>query len=458
MQLVNAQKLIEMGHEAFKAGDLDKAERLYNEVFNKSFHSPEMCYMLGTLYMQKGFHALGAQLLSYCCEKKPDIVEAWNNLGICLTREFHIEEAQKCYDRAEKLRPDVADIPANRASPYINNGTPMIALEHAERALKIDPDHSMGQWHKALALLEMGRFKEGWPLHESRLIQGTTHGITIREYGKPKWDGKKVRRLVVHGEQGLGDEIMFASALPFIRDKAEKIVVECSPRLEDLFRRSFPDFDIVGTNKHRGEDLPYAIDAWTALGSLPFHLKWNRPKDFNREPYILPDPEKVAALRYGSVRPRVGVAWQGGMGRTRVDLRSLRLEMLRGVIERHDDVDWVSLQYTQNAEEEIKRSGLPIEYRPEAQAENMDDAAALVASCDIIFTVCQTAVHLAGSMGIKTHCLTPSRPSWRYGIKGGMTWYSCVDLHRQKGDDWGGALEQAEKALDADLRRISRTE
>ena len=41
-----------------------------------------------------------------------------------------------------------------------------------EKALAKAPDHVKAQWHKAMALLEMGRWDDAWEIHESRLTGG----------------------------------------------------------------------------------------------------------------------------------------------------------------------------------------------------------------------------------------------------------------------------------------------
>ena len=433
------------------------AEDMYNQILNKVVGDAVVSYFLGTLYMERGWNGLAIQLLSTAVQNAPDWGEAWNNLGICFIREHRPVEADEFFANAEKYLPETSDIPANRSSIYINNGTPQTALGHAERCLKIDPENKLGKWHKALALLEMGKFKEAWPLHENRLNNSVGVQIAPRDYGKPRWDGKK-KKVVIHGEQGLGDEIMFASCIPEARSRAEKMVLECAPRLEGLFRRSFPTVDVVGTHKLDGSDLPFDIDAWCPLGSLPLLLKRNHPRDFPQAPYLQAHAEAAAELRgRGDGRPRVGFAWQGGVDRTRIDLRSVSLDALKPILSM--DADFVPLQYTPHAKDELaafnERSGLNIQYYPEAAAQDMDAPAALVASCDLVISVCQTAVHLAGGLGVPCWTITPSRASWRYMTKGKkMPWYGGNEMFRQVGDDWDKPLKEIEDRLGTHLQRI----
>ena len=57
--------------------------------------------------------------------------------------------------------------------------------------------------------------------------------------------------LVVLAEQGLGDEIMFASCLPDALARVGHLIVECEPRLAALYRRSFPQATVLPTRREQ---------------------------------------------------------------------------------------------------------------------------------------------------------------------------------------------------------------
>jgi tetratricopeptide (TPR) repeat protein len=60
---------------------------------------------------------------------------------------------------------------------YINDGDPEEALKWAEEALGADPI-PQAKNHKALALLELGRFEEGWAVYDGRLeLPSSTSGV-----------------------------------------------------------------------------------------------------------------------------------------------------------------------------------------------------------------------------------------------------------------------------------------
>ena len=474
MQRVDVQNLLDRAKQLHQDGDLDATETLYSAILSKNIVSsgvPWMLSLLGTLHMERGNNGLAVVLLREATRGLPTFGEAFNNLGIALAREYVDREADAAYATAMERLPTVADIACNRAGLHINEGRPAKATEFAGRALAIDSDHGLARWHMALGRLESGMLnRRTWDFREARLISGITRTEVRNYHGTtptPWWQGESDKTVVVHGEQGLGDEIMFASCLPHAiqRVGAERLIFECAPRLQTLFARSFPG-RIVGTNAVDGSALPtdFRPDCKIAVGSLP---RLFRPKrsSFPGTPYLKADPVKVAAARarLPEGRLRIGVSWQGGHHKTRVDLRSLGepdppLPILRC------DADFVSLQYTVNADQQVRdveaNHGVRIHHWPDLlRAQDYDETAALVASCDVVISVYQSVIHLAGALGTPCWVLVPSRPAWRYGIEGNrMPWYGAtVRLFRQGGDDWASLIERVAGNL-ADHIRISRAE
>jgi hypothetical protein len=265
------------------------------------------------------------------------------------------------------------------------------------------------------------------------------------------WRGEPLegKSLLVWGEQGLGDEIMFASCLPDLLAIGARCTLDCSRRLRPLFRRSFPDIAVP-------DDQTAAIDFTLALGSLPSLFR-RRREDFPRHAgYLRADPAREAFWRreLASLGPgrKIGVSWRGGLMRTGRALRSLEADQLLPLL-RIDGVHWVNLQHGENAAE-LTRLGNTYGVRVASWEESLidlDETAALVAGLDLVITVCSTMVHLAGALGRPAWVLTPSGPAWRYRLQGAeMPWYPSVVLYRQSQlGDWVEPLHR----MAADLRR-----
>ena len=470
LKFVNVGDLFNEAQEHHKSGNTDLALQMYHAILSKAVGDPMVLYQIGTIHMQKNNPGIAVELLGKVVERKPDFGQAWNHLGICLKKVDHTKSADFAFEQAEKFLPNKPDVPNNRAGMYVNNGTPDKVLEHVERALSLDPNHVGARWHKALAFLEKQDWEHAWEWHEARLDPDSGCDVANRNYmvgaDTPWWDGKAKGLVALHGEQGLGDEIMFASCIPDAIKTGAKFVIECNPRLHGLFQRSFPQCEVHGTHKTDGEEWKNGrtVDYKCALGTLPKFFR-RKESDFPGTSYLKVDSQKANAywqqLYAIGDRPKIGITWQGGVQRTRMDLRSIYLPKLAPILSL--DADFISLQYHQSAREDIEtlynETGLEVQHWEEAATgQDMDDQAALISQLDLVVSVCQTVVHVSGGVGIPTLVMTPNKPSWRYGFIGNMPWYESVDLVRQASVEWEPTILEVKDKVCSFLKTIdSRT-
>jgi hypothetical protein len=222
---------------------------------------------------------------------------------------------------------------------------------------------------------------------------------------------------------------------------------------------------VHGTHETDGRDWRggQKVDYKCALGSLPKILGLNTAQDFSGIPFLRADPELTSfyAKRLQSLgdKPKIGIAWQGGVQKTAVHLRSIPLAEWLPVL--GQDATFVSLQYTDSAVQELlafsAATGISIHHWVEAaKGEGMEEQAALISELDLVITVCQTAYHVAGGLGIPCWVLTPKKCSWREGITGNMPWYESVDLIRQNDDPWAHVLNRTADLLKQVLRATDR--
>lgn len=417
------------------AGEFDKAQDLYEALLGAQPDDPIVLYLLGTLNSQRGRFGTAINLLLRSSQLQgAELPEVWHNLGVAYRNEGHTEDARNAYRKALDLDPNRQDTLAMMAGSYVNTGSPEAAIEWADKALAIH-DSAHARNHKSLACLEANRWAEAWPLYESR-FELDSFSAMKRPYEVPRWDGSRVRKLAIHGEQGLGDEILFMSCFDDAADLADEIVVECAGRLLPLFERSFQVLcyathdELISANSD--------IDAYIPMGSLPGLFRLD-DEDFPRVPFLNADAALADEYSKRFPRPVVGIAWHGGTKGTHQELRNAPLDLWRGLIQANQDITWVSLQY--GADGPMQASELRILHDQEA-IDNVDRQAALIASCDLVISVCQTAIHIAGGLGVPCWCLTPDHAAWRYGTGGPMLWYpESLELIRQDGKGWDGVFE-----------------
>ena len=390
-------------------------------------------------------------------ELTPDHADAHCNLGYALYKHLErLDEAEAHLRRALDLDPGKIETGTNLAMVLDHRGETDAALELYDQILAVKPDDGEVRLNRALILLARGDYARGWPEYEAR------HAVQpCREFRLPEWDGGSLagRVILVHAEQGLGDEIMFASCLGEVIGQARHCVIECHRKLEKLFRRSFPAATVYGalqTDPQRNWlDHDPRIDCKAGIGSLPLRLRASRG-DFPRHTgYLRADPvrseywrERLRGLGSG---PKIGISWRGGARKTRRHVRSIPPEDW-GPLLALPGMHFVSLQYGETRSDidaMQAASRCVVHHWPEA-IDDYDETAALVSALDLVMSVQTAIIHLGGALGRPVWVLVSSRPEWRYQEEGdSLPWYPSVRLIRQSTPgDWRGVIDDARRRLE----------
>jgi len=426
-------------------GRFEEAMRIANDILNEEAEHPHALYMVATCLLESGKHGLAYPLWMRFLEKEPNVPNGWNNLGRCLEDFQRSEEAERCFRRAVKINPKDHVALYNLGLMSLRKSNPNKAIEHCEEALKLAPDFHTAKFTLGMAQLMRHQWVPGWENYEASAgINEDRNERVYRDEGR--WDGSPGKTVIVFGEQGLGDEINFASCIPDMVRDCKKVIFECDARLQGLFQRSFPDVKCYGTRYKSvidwGDELD-RVDGRIPLASLAkFYRKTT--ESFPGTPYIVADPQRRLQWRalLDSLGPnlKVGIAWQGGLNKTGKKWRSMTLEALEPVL--RQNATFISLQY-KDPTEEIKafteKTGIEIHHWPRAvMAHDYDETAGLVAELDLVISVTTSAIHLAGALGKEAWVLVPTLPTWRYGLEGEkMVWYNSVKLIRQiKANNW----------------------
>jgi len=423
--------------------DPDEAHRLLLERLHKDPDDAKVLFLIARLYVHGGRFAIALHLLRQVVRLAPHRDHAWNDLGMVLSSLQRFREARDAFLEAVKRAPREAGHIANVAMTYLEESNWRKALEWADKALAIDSQQRGALQTRGFACLALGDWREGWAGYEK--VLGGPYRKVVKVRDEPVWDGKRVEKLFVYGEQGIGDEVMMASCLPDVMRDVGHVVLECDERLEGLFRRSFPQASVYGTRRAKGTPAwvdEHQFDAGCAIGQLPQYYR-PTPASCPGTPYLVADPERRvqwrALLDSLGARPKIGIAWSGGRRVTNSAGRAIGLDAFRPLIE-SVDADFVSLQYSKGTEDEIAASGLPVRHWPRAVASNdYDDAAALVAELDCVVGVHTAAMHLAGALGTPATVLVPSKTLWIWSTPGDapgdMPWYRSVRRFNQRPDE-----------------------
>jgi tetratricopeptide (TPR) repeat protein len=422
----------------------DESMRLANLVLNDEPKNIDALFCAGRALIAGKRFGLASNLFARCMDLSPHRWEPMVNYALTLISINEFVESERFLHKALKIEPKATSALNNMALLNVHLGNPEKAIEYAKRSLAVDPNQPDPKESMGYANLMLGNFREGWEGYEAMLESNIFREMKPLN-DEPYWKGEQGGTLYVQQEQGLGDEISFASVLPdAMRDN--DIVLECTPKLEGLFRRSFPQIEVTTKNRRTRRKVDYG----SLIGSL-CHYYRNDAKDFPGSAFLLPDPERRAAFRAlldTQAGPKIGIAWTGGLKTTFAARRSLSLEAMLPVLS-IPGVTWISLQYKDPTAEIAafrKAHGIDIKHWSWiAESDDYDNQAALVAELDCVVTVTTAIAHLAGALGKPAFVLVPSKPRWFYGQSGiTVPWYDSMRLFRQS-DRW--PLESVRNAV-----------
>ena len=367
------------------------------------------------------------------------------------------DSATEYYHKALGLDPDDAETYCNLGSVFQDMGQPEQALTYYQKALQLNPSFAEAHWNISLVQLMSGNFREGWKNYEWRLRKQDTRPIAFRQ---PVWDGTPLqgKRIIVTAEQGVGDEIMFASCLPEVIDRAGLCIVECDNRLVPLFARSFPKARVIPRINTKDSCPPdhLSADVRIALGSLPQFFRSDLLSFSHHGGYLQPDHQQVLLWRrrYSNLGAgmKVGISWRGGSKPSERLARSTSLADWTQVLS-VAGVHFINLQYGDCAfdlKEAEEKTGVTIHDWEDADpVKDLDNFAAMISPLDLIISVDNSTVHMSGALGVPAWTLLPFACDWRWMREFEDTpWYKTVRLFRQKEQgEWVGVFAQVRAYL-----------
>ena len=424
------REAIEEAMRLHASGKSDVAEIMYDQLLAQmETPDPNVFFGLGTIYVQKQRYGIGTVLLRTGLSIYDKHPLPWCNLGVAYKHMGRDDLSLDAYKKAYAIDPEMPEVLAGLGGYYINRDEAKKAEFYSRLALDKGPDVAGAHMNLGVALLEQGRFEEAWPHYEWRWDSLDRIGDK-RPYKAPRWTGEKVDVLSIHGEQGLGDEILFMSLFKKAKERANAIVVECATRLVPLFKESF------GVNCYPDHESLIAAegepDAYIPMASLPLVLGLPDGTPFLKRPSVARTTE----------RPVIGIAWRGGTARTNARDRTLKLSDLRPILDAVD-ATFVSIQYGgDDVDDEAHAAGI------ETGDRGFDPLNYRIGICDLVVSVCQTAVHVAGAMGIETWVLTPKKAAWRYSGVDMRPFYNSVKLFRQRTEgEWASVITEIAACL-----------
>jgi tetratricopeptide (TPR) repeat protein len=391
---------------------------------------------------------------------EPDLAEAWSARGGALLALRRYREAADAQRRAVESRPHSATLNFNLGMTLQHAGRGAEAADFLRRAIALEAGHADAHFELSLALLLAGRLPEGWKEYEWRWRR---RGAAGRRYDFAPWDGdlSRPQRLLLWGEQGVGDQILHGSMLADFASLPLAVTLEVDRRLVPLFQRSFPPLMVMP------QSTPPAASAATHDCHAPLASlgRWLRPsfERFPGKPFLEPDPRRRDEYRgrlagKGAV---IGIAWRSA-NREFGAHKSTGLRDWLPILQ-VPGLRFVDLQYgdtVADRREAEQRAGMRIEHVPDVDLfDDLDGLAALCAACDLVITTSNVTAHVAGALGRPVWLLAPlgnGRLWYWFSGRGDSPWYSSLRLFEQaEPGRWTEAVDSVAHELAALARALS---
>jgi len=439
-----------------------------------------------------GRHQAAVESFDRALASKPDFAELHLNRGNSLARLARREEALASYDRALAIRSDMAEAEFGRGIVFrdqtrfeeavqcfdraidLNRNDAVRGLFHSHRAeglnllgrfpeafadvsrcLEVAPNDDQVLYAISLIQLLHGRWREAWPKYERRIALkvGIPEGFSPPAWSP--WRGERLENelLVLRGEQGLGDHVLFSCFAAHLAKLGYRIALWTKPSLEPLLR-TVPGVERVVSDVavlHGSTDI-----RWASMMSVP-GLLGTTPETVPRNgAFLAAEPQRVTAWRerLGEHGFKIGIAWQNA-GASHLDkLRSIPLREF-ACLSVIPGVRLISLQKGPGVEE---IGEVEFAERIETLGESFDagggaflDTAAVMTGLDLIVTPCNAIAHVAGALGRRTFVALMHVPEWRWLLdRTDSPWYPTTRLFRQsRAGDWHGVFARIADAVRA---------
>ncbi|MCS5549906.1 MAG: tetratricopeptide repeat protein [Gammaproteobacteria bacterium] len=442
-------------------GRLDEAVKSYNKATQLKPDYAEAYSNFGATLQELGRLDEAVKRYNQAIQIDPNYAEAYSNLGVVQKELEMLDEAVKSCNKAIQLNPDYVEAYNNLGNTLKELGMLDEAVKSYKKAIQLKPNYIEAHFNESLVLLSLGDFSHGWEKYEyGKLNKKRVRRLTQAPY--QEWNGEALegKKIIITTEQGVGDEVMFASCIPdIINQHPKQVVIECDYRLVPLFKRSFKQAVVVERKERSKADWLNEVgvmDFKVSIGSLPKFFRQELSDFSSRQSFLIPNDmlRTKWKQRYNELGEgiKIGISWTGGAkGSTK---KSAATTLKQWIPLFKKNAFFINLQYGEYSDDlrQLEEStGVHIYDWDDADPlTDLDNQAAQIAELDLVISFTNSTIHIAGSVGTPTWVLLTFVPDFRWILnRKDSPWYLSVKSFRQQQyGDWENVFSQVENELD----------
>lgn len=419
--------LANVGIDLFKMDNFNTAIEIFNEALSIEPHN-----LLALKGLIAVYHSIGDN--KNLCDASvkgitlsPGNFEFHLNLGLALIGLYKFDEAKYSLETALTLNPHCTEAKLNIAHIRSNQGQHHEAIEIYENILfathNCHPDlEATIKYNLSYEYLTIGKIQEGWHLYDNGLHKSVPFYLRrrpSRSFSVPQWDGQDINNstLMIWGEQGLGDEILFMSLIPDFLLKFKNVILECQPRLVSIAQRSFPNIKVRPYYfDENGKQLRFDYEYHIPIGSLSKHLRKSISDYESQRPYLIPLTNSTylpnQLIKNNADKLIIGICWRSGLITAERSLNYIPLNDWNAIFSIPNAV-FINLQYG-DCEEELtnaeKKFNVKIHRWPNIDLKNdLETVFSLISQMDLIVTAATAVSPMAFSIGKNALTFKPSK-------------------------------------------------
>jgi len=363
---------------------------------------------------------------------------ALNNIAKVYIDKKNFEKAADYLSKALQIEQNNYLIHLNLGILYKNLNQLEKAKVHFNKSISLNPKSYDSYLFKSLIELSENNFLEGWNNYEFRWFKQAER-INIK---KPKWDGKTSNQeIIIWGEQGLGEQILFSSIIPECEKIFKNIILVIDEKLKLIYQESFPNIKVFTPHEEWSKEY---FDCHLPIGSLGKFFRKNLQSFPKSNNYLTIDPKNN-----NKEKLKCGLSWRS-INSVEGDLKSISLEKLLPIL-KNENINFFNVQYTDeknNVDIFNQQNNLNI-----INLEDLDSFNDLYHLCqylksfDLLLTISNTTAHLAGALGIPTILMLPKNIGklwyWANASDGQSLWYPTIKIFKQNVEnDWDSVISE----------------
>ena len=347
-----------------------------------------------------------------------------------LTGDFNksLNEYKKLDKFAERKRENEINIASN-----------LFYLGYTEKAKKLLEGNKLDKamYNLGLVYLKEKNFAKGWEYYDI--------GINIKERylrsrtkissSLPLWSpDKKYKSILVVGEQGLGDEIMFSTLLNNLCTNKYQLGLHLDKRLKNLFSYSGLKHEFLCLIN---DEVLQKYESYLPIGSLCKYFLKNESDFVNLTNFKLKvneDEKYQFKSLINNNKINIGISWHTN-NKQQGSSRNIKLKQFLPLF-KLVEANFINLQYGDHSEEISKvskklKKTIFLEDGIDNKL-NLDSFAVKLSACDLVISIDNSTLHFAGILGKETIGLIPEIADWRWFNDGKRSlWYPKTQLFRK---------------------------